>query len=399
MSYTPPKHILQAYAHILVDFALGDGRGVQKGEVVHVLLKESAKPLLVPLQEAILRAGGHMILQYLPEGADENFFGHASNEQLDFFPKEYHHARADLFDHQIGVISTNDKHELEHVDPEKIMRKRRAIKPYRDLLDTNEIAGRFSWTVCMYGTQAMADEASLSLEDYWKQIIQACFLDTDNPVVKWKETHKEIERIKNVLNDLSIDSLRIEAPGTDISMRLGDNRIWKGGGGNNIPSFEVFTSPDYHTVNGHITFTEPAFVNGNLMENISLTFADGVVTDYRAGRGETFLKNLLEQPGGNRVGEFSLTDSRLSGITAFMGEILYDENVGGPEGNTHIAIGKSFHTCYGGNKDKTPEEWDALGFNDSPIHVDLIATSPRVVTATLKNGEKRIIYQEGKFTV
>ncbi|MBC8464945.1 MAG: aminopeptidase [Parcubacteria group bacterium] len=399
MNYTPPEHILRAYATVLVNFALGDGKGVQKGEVVNVALKESAKPLLIHIQEAILKAGGHTVLQYIPEGLDKSFFEHASNEQLDFFPEEYQHARAHLFDHQIGIISTNDKHELEDTNPEKIMRKRRAIKPYRDLLDTKEVAGNFSWTVALYGTEAMAREANLSLEAYWQEIINACFLDDIDPVAKWKDVYEEIDRVKNALNNLDIASVHIKAPGTNLSMEIGENRLWKGGGGNNIPSFEVFTSPDYHTLNGTITFTEPAFVNGNLMKGISLTFENGVVTDYHADQGEAFLKSLLDQPGGNRVGEFSMTDGRLSHITTFMGETLYDENVGGPEGNTHIAIGKSFHICYGGDKDKTPEKWDALGLNDSPIHVDLIATSPRTVTATLKDGTEKIIYQNGRFTV
>ncbi len=399
MSYTPPDNILRAYANVLVNFALDDGKGVQKGEVVNVAIKESAKPLLVHIQEAILKAGGHMVLQYIPEGLDKSFFEHTSDEQLNFFPEEYHRARANLFDHQIGIISTDDKHELERTDPEKIMRRSRAMKPYIDWKKQKEDQGGYTWTAALYGTEAMAREVGLSQEKYWEQIIRACFLDESDPIAKWKEVHGEIGRVKEVLDSLPIHSIRIEAPGTDISMELGEGRIWKGGSGHNIPSFEVFTSPDYRTVNGHITFTEPIYHNGNLMKGISLTFEDGIVTEYHADEGKALLKSLLDQQGGNRVGEFSMTDGRLSHITTFMGETLYDENVGGPEGNTHIAIGKSFHMCYSGDKDKTPEEWDALGFNDSPIHVDLIATSPRTVTATLKDGIKQIIYQNGQFTV
>jgi aminopeptidase len=399
MSYTPPDHILRAYANVLVNFALGDGKGVQKGEVVNVILKESAKPLLIHIQEAILAAGGHMVLQYIPEGLDASLFEHASDEQLNFFPEKYHRARADLFDHQIGIISTNDKHELADINPEKIMQKSKAMKPYIDWKKQKEDRGGYTWTGALYGTEAMAREVGLSEKEYWEQIIRACFLDDPNPITKWKEVHTEIRHVREALDSLSIHSVRVIAPGTDISMELGESRVWKGGSGHNIPSFEVFTSPDYRTVNGHVAFTEPIYRNGNLMKGITLTFENGIVTDYHADEGEAFLKSLLDQPGGNRVGEFSMTDGRVSRITKFMGEILYDENVGGPEGNTHIAIGKSFHICYDGDKDKTPEEWDALGFNDSPIHVDLIATSPRTVTATLEDGTEKIIYQNGRFTV
>lgn len=399
MSYTPPDNILRAYANVLVNFALGDGKGVRKGEVVNVIVSEPAKPLLIHIQEAILKAGGHIILDYTPEGMNKTFFEYASDKQLDFFPEKYYRSRAHLFDHLLRIMATDDKHELEDIDPEKIMRKKRSVKPFWDMLDDKEVAGKFSWTLALYGTEAMAREANLSLEEYWEQIIRACFLNNPNPIAKWKEVYGEIRHVKEALDNLPIHSVRVEAPGTDISMEIGEDRVWKGGGGNNIPGFEIFTSPDYHTVNGHITFTEPVFVNGNLMKGISLTFEDGIVTEYHADEGEAFLKSLLDQPGGNRVGEFSMTDGRVSHITKFMAEILYDENVGGPEGNTHIAIGKGFKECYEGDKDKTPEEWDALGFNDSPIHVDLIATSPRTVTATLENGTEKIIYQNGQFTV
>ena len=91
-----------------------------------------------------------------------------------------------------------------------------------------------------------------------------------------------------------------------------------------------------------------------------------------------------------QIGEFSLTDKRFSRITKFMGETLYDENAGGPNGNFHIALGSSYHDAFDGDAaGKSKEHWQNLGFNDSAIHTDLVSTTPRTVTATLKDGNRK----------
>jgi aminopeptidase len=81
-----------------------------------------------------------------------------------------------------------------------------------------------------------------------------------------------------------------------------------------------------------------------------------------------------------------------------MAETLYDENVGGPFGNTHIALGKSYHDCYAGDPSGVPpEEWARLGFNESAVHTDIVSTTDRVVTATLRGGAEQVIYADGEF--
>jgi aminopeptidase len=81
-----------------------------------------------------------------------------------------------------------------------------------------------------------------------------------------------------------------------------------------------------------------------------------------------------------------------------MASTLFDENVGGPFGNTHIAVGKSYHDCYAGDPDGVDaEEWERLGFNESTVHTDIISTADRTVTATMRSGEDRVIYRDGQF--
>ena len=107
---------------------------------------------------------------------------------------------------------------------------------------------------------------------------------------------------------------------------------------------------------------------------------------------------MVATENADKVGEFSLTDRRFSRITKFMAETLYDENVGGPFGNTHIALGKSYHDCYDGDPaGGRAAEWERLGFNESSVHTDIVSTTDRTVTATMRDGSERVIYAGGEF--
>jgi aminopeptidase len=109
---------------------------------------------------------------------------------------------------------------------------------------------------------------------------------------------------------------------------------------------------------------------------------------------------MLKTPGGNMIGEVSLTDARHSRITKFMAETLYDENMGGRYGNTHIALGSAYREGYLVEPVPTnDDEWAKVGFNNSVVHSDIISTTDRTVTATLKDGTEKVIYKKGQFTI
>ena len=135
------------------------------------------------------------------------------------------------------------------------------------------------------------------------------------------------------------------------------------------------------------------------MEGVNLTFNEGVVTDIKAEKGETFTqKQLNMDKGARRVGEFSLTDKRFSKIDRFMASTLYDENFGGNNGNCHLAVGASYSDTYDGDPSTlTEESKERLGFNDSALHWDLVNTEPKTVTAHLKSGKQVVVYEDGMF--
>jgi aminopeptidase len=403
MTYTPPAEILERYASVLVNFALGGGAGVQPGEVVRVVAPESAKALYVELNKAVWRAGGHVIGGFQPDDDDvtnlsRDFYELASDEQLDRFPASYMRGLVDEMDHQVSVLAESDPHALDKVDPAKIMRRGKSMRQLLDWRGEKENAGRFSWTLGLYGTPAMAGEAGLSLEEYWEQIIHACFLDSEDPLARWREVGERLDRTREQLDALEIERLHVVGEDVDLWVSLGEKRRWLGGRGRNIPSFEIFTSPDCRGTEGWIYCNQPLYRYGNLVKGIRLTFSGGRVTEASAEENERVLTEMIATEGADMVGEFSLTDRRLSRITRFMAHTLYDENVGGSFGNTHIALGRAYQDAYDGDPSElAPDQWEQLGFNDSTVHTDLVSTTDRTVTATLQGGEERVIYRDGEF--
>ncbi|HVZ76062.1 MAG TPA: aminopeptidase [Candidatus Paceibacterota bacterium] len=406
-AYTPSQAVLTRYADVLVNFALGHGKGIKSGDVVYLNGSESAKPLFMAVRNKILEVGGHAILNYQPEGDDRynfsvDFFERAKDHQLDFFPHHYFRGLVDQVDHVLFILGDNNPHALKGIDPKKIMRRGKAMKQYMDWRRQKEHQGKLSWTIALYGTPAMAREAGLSIEAYWKEIIQACFLDEKDPIKKWNKVYEEIHSYKKKLNALSpkIDKLHIEGEDADLWITLGKKRKWLSGRGANIPSFEIFTSPDWRGTNGWIRFNQPLYRYGNKVTGIELVFKDGKVIKNKAKTGEKLLKEMIATPGANRLGEFSMTDRRHSRITKFMAETLFDENMGGPQGNTHVALGASYEDTYAGDVSRlTKKQSMALGFNDSSVHTDVITTTKRRVTAYFYDRKTKVIYDNGQFVL
>lgn len=398
--YQPPVRILKRYADVLVNFALNSGKGLKAGEVVYCVVPDLARPLYGPLLEAILRAGGQPVMRLVATGFEKQFFQLANDEQLKFFPKNYLKARVKLIDHSIGILAERDLHELEDVVPEKIVMSSEAKKPLKEWMMAKEYAGKFTWTLGLYGTEVMAKEVGLSLEAYWQQIIKACYLDHQKPISVWQQISAKQNKIKDYLDHLGIKKIEIKSYRTNLCLDLGADRRFVGGGGRNIPSFEIFTSPDWRGTEGIIYFNQPVYRFGQLIEGIELNFRRGVVVSSRARKGEKLLKEILKRPNANKVGEFSLTDGTMSRITHFMANTLYDENMGGKNGNMHLAVGMAYKDAYAGEVTKLKRsEWKRLGFNDSGEHMDIVSTMDREVKATLASGGEKVIYQKGRFMI
>jgi aminopeptidase len=315
VAYAPPQEILDRYASVLVEFALGGGDGIKPGEVVRVVAPESAKPLYAALNRAVWRVGGHVLGGYQPDDDQavnlaRDFFELAGDAQLEHFPAQYTRGLVDEMDHQVTVIAPSDPRSLDKVDPARIMRRGEAMRPLLDWRGEKENAGRFTWTLGLYGTPGMAAEAGMSVEEYWEQIVHACFLDSDEPLARWREVGERLEETRRWLDSLQIERLHVEGEDADLWVKVGERRRWLGGRGRNIPSFELFTSPDWRGTEGWIYCNQPLYRYGSLVKGIRLTFADGRVTAASAEENERVLTEMIATEGADKVGEFSLTDRR-----------------------------------------------------------------------------------------
>ena len=274
-----------------------------------------------------------------------------------------------------------------------------ARKPLREILDAREQKGLFSWTLCNYPTEELAKRAGLSVKEYAAQIARACYLNEKDPVKKWQEVTAQMEEIAKWLSALPVETFRVQSAHMDFEVLLGEKRRFVSGGGCNIPSFEIFTSPDWRGTRGVYFADLSSYRSGNYVKGIKLEFKAGRAVKATAQQGQNFVRKMLAMDeGACQIGEFSLTDRRFSKITKFMADILYDENFGGKYGNCHVAVGASYADTYSGNVARlTPELKKKLGFNSSALHWDLINTEDKLVQARLKTGKVVTVYEKGQF--
>ena len=351
------------------------------------------------LQAKVLEMGMNPILRVgqTPQ-MDRNFFERANNRQLIFnVPGE-----KELYENLNGSISLHAPESithLRHINPRKIGKAAVARKLLRDILWKREEQGAFGWTLCLVPTPELAKKAGLSMKHYTSQVIKACYLDKRDPVKEWKLIYRNAISIKKWLNRMDVKYYHVNSDNIDLKITPGKSRRWIGISGHNIPSFEIFISPDWRGTKGIYYSDQPSFRDGNYVEGVRLEFNRGSAVKISAKKGKDFvIKQLSMDKGARRVGEFSLTDKRFSKINRFMANTLYDENYGGRYGNCHLAVGMSYSDTFDGDPSKlTKELKSSLGFNDSALHWDLVNTEDKRVTAYLQSGDSIVIYENGMF--
>lgn len=392
---------LERYADVMM-WALRTARKkpFRKGDTVLVRFHRPAIRLAEILNARLIRNGMNPVLRLSPTIAMErDFFRLATPQQIRFVPA----GEKTFFESLNGSIFLYAPESITHlsdIDPSRIAKAALARKPYRDILDRRDERGQFGWTLCLLPTAELIRHSGLTEKAYVNQVIRACFLNRTRPVDEWQKIYRNAQRIKKWLNGLQIESLHVESASTDLIVTPGKNRRWIGLSGHNIPSFELFHSPDWRGTRGIFYADQPSFRSGNRVEGVRLEFKDGKVVSVSARIGESFLRKQLKMDAGAaRLGEFSLTDKRFSRISGFMANTLYDENYGGRHGNCHVALGSAYADTYEGDPSElTAAQKKSLGFNDSALHWDLVNTEKKQVTAHLADGSRQVIYQKGCFT-
>jgi len=393
---------LKKYADVLIYALKAARRGkFKKGENILISYDAPATALAEEVYAKLVEQGYNALPRAgLTEKMAKTFYTKADEAQLKFtapWEKLYHQN----INGMIALRAPQDLTNLKEADPRKIALAALTRKPLREIWDKMEEQGKFSWTLANFPTAGLAKQAGLSPKEYEAQIVKACFLDEKNPAKKFAEVMGQIGEISKRLSALPVVTLRTQSKDMDFEISLGQKRRFISGGGCNVPSFEIFTSPDWRGTKGIYYCDLPSFRSGNYVKGIKLEFKGGRVIKASAQEGEAYLKKMLSMDAGAaQVGEYSLTDNRFSKIDRFMADTLYDENFGGKYGNCHVAVGSSYSDTYSGNIAKmTKALKKQLGFNQSALHWDLINTQDKFVTAKLKNGKHMTIYENGRFTI
>ncbi len=391
---------LQNYADILI-WGLQKARSgkYKKNDTVLIRYQLPARRLAEILFARILSMGMHPVQRaLLTPDMERNFYLLSNNRQLAFqTPGDkalYGQLNGNIFLHAPESIT-----HLGDVDPRRIGKVAVANKYLRDILNKRDEKGLFGWTLCTFPTRELARHARMSIKAYSDQIAAACFLDEESPVSQWEDIFKSAAAIKKWLNSLNVKHYRIESRHIDLEITPGSRRRWIGISGHNIPSFELFLSPDWRGTRGVYYANQPSYRSGNYVKDVRLEFKRGVAVAVEAGTGADFVKKQLAMDkGAGRLGEFSLTDKRFSRVSRFMANTLYDENFGGRYGNCHVALGSSYSDTYSGDpKRLTKALKEKLGFNDSALHWDLVNTEKKRITAHLTDGGRTTIYEDGMF--
>ncbi len=392
---------LEKYADVLV-WGLTTSRTMAfvEGDIVLLQFQAPALDLAEALYTKLLERGIQPVFRMGATAPMEyDLFMKGNDDQVTFQPP----GTRELYESLNGAVyllAPDSLTHLQHVDSKRIAASALARKPYRDILNRREEEGLLGWTLCLYPTPELAKYAGLSLDVYAKQIEKACMLDQPDPTAAWNSVFEEASTIKAWLNKLNATHFHVESDDVDLTISMGASRRFIGISGHNIPSFEIFTSPDWRQCSGTFYADQPSYRSGNLVRGVRLTFKDGCAVEVSAEEGEDFVKKQLAMDNGaNKIGEFSLTDKRFSKIDAFMANTLFDENYGGENGNCHIAVGSAYTDTYTADPATlTAEAKKNLGYNDSALHWDLVNTQKKRVRAKIEFGDWITIYDDGQFT-
>ena len=280
------------------------------------------------------------------------------------------------------------------------------LKPYRDRRDNKE-----QWCIAAVPGAAWAKKVfpgmrtSQAVEKLWEAILAAARV-TDDPIKAWEEHNADLQKRCDYLNSLSIRSLHYTADnGTDLTVGMIPEAQFCGGGETtiggvffnpNIPTEECFISPMRGLAEGIVYSTKPLSYRGQLIDNFSVRFEKGKAVEVHAEQGEEQLKDMISMDeGAAYLGECALVPQASpiceSGILYY--NTLFDENAA-----CHLALGRGFADTIKGYQEKTLEEVQALGVNDSMIHVDfMIGCDTMNIDATCEDGSVVAIFKNGNW--
>ncbi len=332
---------------------------VREKDIVGIIAQPLATPLIQEVVREVLRGGGYpYLLPYkvpLPmlgyEGLDKIFFEEANDDQLKHLNRYWEILNND-FDVRIFIQSEFSTQSIKDIDPERLKIHKMANKPINDTYFERMSTGDLRRVSTLFPTQAYADDAGMSLNDFEDYVYSVTFSDTDDPVGEWKKMREEQQHLVDWLKGKK--EVQVRGPHADLSLSIEGRTFINSDGKQNMPSGEIFTGPVEDSVNGWVRFTHPCILTGKEVNGVELHFEDGKVVKASAEKNEDFLLSRLDMDQGSRyLGEFAIGTNYK--INRFIKKILFDEKIGG---TIHMALGQGYPIT--GSLNKSAIHWDMI---------------------------------------
>ncbi|CAN5224320.1 aminopeptidase [soil metagenome] len=396
----PPQ--LKRLADLIVNF----GANVQEGQIVDIGSALGKEELTRALTASAYKRGAKFVdVYYWDPHLKLARVQYAAEQVLDFVPSWYGERTLELGQQRGATISLSgptEPHLFDDVDPERLGRDVfPRVKEWTTVINERTV----NWCVAPCPTQKWADlvhpdlDEEAALAKLWEEITYICRLDEDDPESVWEERNQALKGAAQRLTERRFDALHLEGPGADLTIGLLPTSRWIGGGEEtidgiphmaNLPTEEVFTSPDPERVEGVVRATKPLYSQGRIIDGLTMRFEGGRAVQLDAESGVETLRTLLKQDeGASRLGEIALVDreGRIGQLDTVFYDTLLDENAA-----THMALGSAY--------DAATAEEDHERLNRSSIHIDFMVGAPDIdVTGITADGERVPVLRDSTWQV
>jgi aminopeptidase len=380
----------------LAELAVKVGANIQPGQIVSVQVEPGKEPLTRAIAEAAYKAGAKFVdPQYFDPYVKRARIEHASEDTLEYVPPWFGRRALELGElraARIGLSGPSQPGALDGLDPARAGRDMLpAIKENIQVLSERTT----NWTIVPGPNLPWAQlvhpdlEPDAALAKLWEQIAHVCRLDEDDPAAMWNARSEQLSAAAAKLTERNFDALHYSGPGTDLTVGLIRGSSWVAGRMRtvddighmpNLPTEEVFTSPDPERTDGIVTATKPLVLrDGTIVRDLVVQFEGGRVTELTCSTAlETMRLMIARDEGAARLGEVALVDreGRIGALDTVFYDTLLDENAA-----SHIALGVGFPA--------TAPEAERDRINDSEIHTDFMIGSAELdVVGITADGER-----------
>lgn len=378
---------LQKYADVTVKIGLN----LRAGQRMLILAGIFDYPLVRVLTSSAYQAGARSVdAIWLDEEIDHIRLKQAPDEALTDIPDWMANSLLEYIqtgDALINIASRNPD-AFSDVEPDKVSKFQNAVLKKLETFYDSIMRDAVNWCVVSSPTKEWAQKIfpeateEEAIEKLWEAIFQTCRVDQPDPVAAWQKHIADLKKRSAWLNAKRYTALHYRAPGTDLTIGLPERHIWQAAQmmaengiefTANLPTEEVFTMPHKDRVNGVVSASRPLVVAGSVVDDFTLTFENGKITNYTAKSGEETLQKLIETDEGSRsIGEVALVpiSSPVSRRGHLFYNTLFDENAA-----SHIAIGRAYRFTMEGGGEMSEEEFQAQGGNFSLNHNDFMVGS------------------------